>query len=88
MPIEAQTTRLQRGDLLALYTDGLSELTGDDPHKMLGVEGVSEALVRTLKANPQAATSDVATQFHAILKAFQGTAMPQDDHTFMLLRKA
>jgi serine phosphatase RsbU (regulator of sigma subunit)/pSer/pThr/pTyr-binding forkhead associated (FHA) protein len=87
MPIEAQTTRLQRGDLLALYTDGLSELTGDDPHKMLGVEGVSEALVRTLKANPKAATSDLATQFHAILKAFQGTAMPQDDHTFMLLRK-
>jgi len=87
VPIESQTTRIAKGEMLLLYTDGLSELTGEDPSKMLGVEGVGEALVRVYKPKPQTPTGEIATEFKAILDTFQGTAMPQDDHTFMLLKK-
>lgn len=76
--------RLQPGEMLALYSDGLSELF-DEGGAMLGVEGVTRYLSeirRTL--GPRRRASEIATQLHQRLAAYRGRAQASDDISFIL----
>ena len=76
--------RLQPGEMLALYSDGLSELF-DEAGAMLGVEGVTQYLGdirRTL--GPRRRASEIAAQLHQRLAAFRGKAQASDDISFIL----
>ena len=76
--------RLAPGEMLALYSDGLSELF-DEAGAMLGVEGVTRYLAeirRSLGARRRA--SEIATQLHQRLAAFRGKALASDDISFIL----
>jgi sigma-B regulation protein RsbU (phosphoserine phosphatase) len=76
--------RLQSGEMLALYSDGLSELF-DEAGAMLGVEGVTRYLAEIRRnLGPRRRASEIATQLHQRLAAFRGKAQASDDISFIL----
>lgn len=76
--------RLQTGEMLALYSDGLSELF-DEGGAMLGVEGVTRYLAEIRRnLGPRRRASEIATQLHQRLAAFRGKAQASDDISFIL----
>ena len=76
--------RLQSGEMLALYSDGLSELF-DEAGTMLGVEGVTRYLAEIRRSlGPRRRASEIATQLHQRLAAFRGKAQASDDISFIL----
>ncbi|MBK7824028.1 SpoIIE family protein phosphatase [Nannocystis sp.] len=76
--------RLQSGEMLALYSDGLSELF-DEAGQMLGVEGVTRYLAEIRRnLGPRRRASEIATQLHQRLAAFRGKALASDDISFIL----
>ena len=79
-----ETAQLNSGDMMAIYTDGLSEMTGDVHTEMLGIDGVSGMLAK-LYTNSSAGAGPIAAGFRGMLDQYLGKAMPQDDRTFMLL---
>jgi len=83
----AQTAvELSRGDLLLLYTDGITE-SCDESGEELGLEGLL-ALVRGLPTDLQ---HDLAAFVRALLeklKTFRGSGPQQDDETIVLIQRA
>jgi sigma-B regulation protein RsbU (phosphoserine phosphatase) len=75
--------RLMPGEMLALYSDGLSELFNEQG-EMLGVEGVTRYLADIHRAGGRRRASEVATQLHQKLAAFRGRALASDDISFIL----
>jgi len=76
--------RLAPGELLALYSDGLSELF-DEAGEMLGVEGVTRYLAEIRRSlGPRGRASEIATQLHQRLASFRGKAQASDDISFIL----
>lgn len=76
--------RLAPGEMLALYSDGLSELF-DEAGEMLGVEGVTRYLVEIRRSlGPRRRAAEVATQLHQRLASFRGKAQASDDISFIL----
>jgi sigma-B regulation protein RsbU (phosphoserine phosphatase) len=85
VPMIAQRARLQPGDVLALYTDGLTELT-DPEGEMLGGHRLGEALSAICADR----TRDVAAMCAALtarLDAFRRGELPRDDCTFLLAQR-
>jgi len=83
-PMEPEHDRIEAGAVLALFTDGLTELenpAGD----MLEIEGVREALAGATTAGPE--IDRICAKLVETLNAFQSTALPSDDRTFMLARR-
>jgi sigma-B regulation protein RsbU (phosphoserine phosphatase) len=75
--------RLEPGDLLLLYTDGITEARDPDG-EMLGKNGLL-AIVRSLSIDEPAR---MAEHFIARLREFRGSTPPDDDHTFCLLQQS
>ncbi len=87
VPFESQKSRLAREQVLLLYTDGLTEL-GNPSHEMLGLERLMDgfaALVTRAAGQPAAR---LAADLDAMLDAFRGDALPEDDRAFLLARFA
>jgi sigma-B regulation protein RsbU (phosphoserine phosphatase) len=75
------TARLQPGDLLVLYTDGLTEATaGDDSGARFGIDRLI-ALVEEHGASPPAAVRD------AILAAVAAFSSHRDDDVTLLVAR-
>ena len=84
MPSVCHEEDIQPGEMLSLYTDGLTELAnvaGD----MLGLEELANYL-RTTYGDPKLACERCKEKLNELLDAFQGTAMPTDDRTFLLAK--
>ena len=76
--------RLDHGELLALYTDGLSELL-DEADRMLGVEGLAAYVVAVAHDAPTTPATPLAARLRAHLSAYRGAAVPADDASFILV---
>jgi len=74
--------RLGAGDVLVLYTDGISE-TSDSSGNELGHIGLLQ-LARTLA--PKAPSSDLSRDLLSAIADFRGDAPRRDDETLILLR--
>jgi len=86
---ETRSDRLAPGDMLVLYSDGLSELF-DERDVMLDVAGVTEALARLRRA-PDAATIGApghVERLHRSLAEYRGAALPSDDVSFIVVLAA
>ena len=79
---EQTAVRLADGDLLILYTDGVTECTNETATE-LGSEGLLE-LVRNLAVEPSMATGQALL---AAVDAFRGSAPCLDDQSVVVLRK-
>ncbi len=74
--------RLSQGDILILYTDGISEARNQDGEMM--DRDALMAMVRELTVgNP----ADMTRQFLKKMENFRGTAPADDDQTFCILRQ-
>jgi serine phosphatase RsbU (regulator of sigma subunit) len=89
----AQRARLSPGDVLAMYTDGLSELTNPEG-EMLGVARLGEALsvicAEETRARIRGQGGGVAAMCEALtarLDAFRKEEPPRDDCTFLLAQR-
>jgi len=82
----AQTAvELCRGDLLLLYTDGITE-SCDESGAELGQEG-SLSLVRVLPVDPLQGPVAFGHAVVARLKRFQGSRPQRDDETLVLIQR-
>lgn len=85
-PLESQRHQVQPGQLLALYTDGLSELACSDG-RQLGSEELIRRLQSLYQANATATAQQLGQKLTATLDQLQGSSLSQDDRTFLLARR-
>jgi phosphoserine phosphatase RsbU/P len=84
--MESERTVLEFGDVLAMYTDGLTELR--DPSKeMLGQERLGEGFSRICAARPGDGSADIAEALRRMLDEFGGDQLPEDDRAFLLAQR-
>lgn len=86
---EQSTIQLERGDLLVLYTDGITEaiaptsVQAPGEHiQLLGVEGLDRVLLQCGAASAQ----EWINRVQAKVNAFSGNNPPTDDRTLIALR--
>jgi serine phosphatase RsbU (regulator of sigma subunit) len=79
---EQTVVRLAKGDLLILYTDGVTECTNEAGNE-LGHEGLVE-LVRNLPVEPSVATGQALL---AAVEAFRGSEPCLDDQSVVVLQR-
>ncbi len=83
--MSSQQTVIQPGDLLAMFTDGLTELRDSDG-KMLGQDRLSQHLHDLHAADPQMPVTQVGQELGKILDKTQGRQDSMDDRTFLLAK--
>jgi len=81
----SQTAQVAVGQLLALYTDGLTELTTTSG-EMLGLEGLAAELQAIYTSAAVTAGAGVEA-LNQRLSALLGGELPQDDRTFLLIKR-
>jgi serine phosphatase RsbU (regulator of sigma subunit) len=84
-PIVSERLALADDEMLALYSDGLSELP-DGAGKLLGINGLSAELT-AVYTSPQIKVCDAAVELSRRLDALQGSRPSADDRTFLLARR-
>jgi serine phosphatase RsbU (regulator of sigma subunit) len=84
--MEAHASLLAPGEVLAMYTDGLTELRNSSK-QMLGLHALGTGFAKLCAASngrPVAAIADKLTQ---MLEEFRGDQLPEDDRAFLLARR-
>ncbi len=79
---EEGAARLDPGDFLVLYTDGVTEAM-DAQDREFG----EERLRRVLPHNRGASAEDLAAALDGALDDFTGATAPSDDITFVIVRR-
>jgi len=82
----SQRARLAPGDVLVMYTDGLSELT-NGASEMLGVERLGEELAAICIASGRRGVAAIGAALNERLEAFREGELPGDDRTFLLAQR-
>lgn len=80
-PYEAEERQLSPGDMLVLYTDGVTEAFNTD-HEMFE----TERLVEVVRARRTASAQGLVEAIEAGVTAFAGQAPQSDDLTLMVMR--
>jgi serine phosphatase RsbU (regulator of sigma subunit) len=84
--METQRALLEFGDVLVMYTDGLTELR--NPNKdMLGQDRLGEEFARVCAARPGERSNDMADALRKMLDEFSGDQVPEDDRAFLLAQR-
>lgn len=78
---------LSHGQMLALYTDGLTEMKGRDGH-MPGVEGVARQIGQLRAARPAADPQEIAVELNLWLDLQHNGQPAEDDVTFLLAARS
>jgi len=73
---------LAEGDMVILYTDGISEVEGVDGTQ-LGMKG----LIELVKVLPVISPADAGSALIASIERYRGNAPAQDDETVIVLRR-
>jgi sigma-B regulation protein RsbU (phosphoserine phosphatase) len=81
-PYTQTAVQIEAGDLIVLYTDGVTDST-DDSGAHLDQHGLLDLVQRISLASASQAGSD----FIASLDAFRGTVPPNDDETVVVLER-
>jgi serine phosphatase RsbU (regulator of sigma subunit) len=84
--MEAERGLLLLGDVLAMYTDGLTELR-DASKEMLGQERLAQGFGQICAALPGAGSAEIAAGLTRMLEEFRGDQLPEDDRAFLLARR-
>jgi sigma-B regulation protein RsbU (phosphoserine phosphatase) len=81
LPVEARHYQLEAGDVLVLYTDGLTE-----SENVLSEPYGEDRLVEVVRANAARAAADIVRAITASVLDFMGAAPPFDDTTLVVIR--
>ncbi len=80
--------RMEPGDILVLYTDGLTEARSPgSPEHPLGEEFGVERLVETVAACRGQSAASIGERLFAEVRTFTGGAPPQDDRTVVVITR-
>ncbi len=82
LPIEARTARLEPGDTLFLFSDGVVEARREGSDEMFGFERLEASLARHVGRGPEATRDGVL----ADVTRFTANAPREDDQTILVLR--
>jgi sigma-B regulation protein RsbU (phosphoserine phosphatase) len=85
-PLTGRTARIERGECLALYTDGLTELITSDG-RWLGHDGLAQRLAELHRDMPHAGSQALADALVQSLAAIASSAAADDDQTFLLAQR-
>ncbi|MEO7327280.1 MAG: SpoIIE family protein phosphatase [Minicystis sp.] len=85
--MESQLGVLRPGEVLALYTDGLTELR-NTTKEMLGQDRLGDGFARLCRTAGAEGVREIAAGLHQILESFRGDRLPEDDRAFLLARRA
>ena len=84
LDLATRTDRLRPGELLAYYSDGLSEQF-NEVGEMLGTDGVAARLARALaEAGPRASAPELVQDLLRRMAEFRGHTSPGDDVSLLL----
>jgi serine phosphatase RsbU (regulator of sigma subunit) len=83
---EPQRALLEFGDVLVMYTDGLTELRNPDK-EMLGQDRLGEGFARICAANPGERSADMADALRRMLAKWSADQLPEDDRAFLLAQR-
>lgn len=83
--MSSEQTVIQRGDLLAMITDGLTELR-DTNGNMLGQDNITEHLRALHTSHPNKQVSQIGEELGSILDQTQAGQDSLDDRTFLLAK--
>lgn len=86
VPLMSETTVLRPGEVVVLYTDGLSELKNSSK-ELLGVDEFAAGFGRICAMSSGAHMSEVADRLNVMLDTFRGDQLPEDDRAFLLARR-
>jgi phosphoserine phosphatase RsbU/P len=84
-PLASQTTTLDPGTFLVMFTDGLTELPLENG-ELLGEDALADHITKILQAIPGACSNDISVKLTALLDSLQ-EGMSRDDRTFLLARR-
>jgi serine phosphatase RsbU (regulator of sigma subunit) len=84
--MESQRGMLATGDVLLLYTDGLTELRNTSK-EMLGQERLGDGFLRICMNDGAKGVSAISAGLRQLLEAFRGDQLPEDDRAFLLVRR-
>jgi serine phosphatase RsbU (regulator of sigma subunit) len=84
--MESQRGTLAPGDVLLLYTDGLTELR-NMTKEMLGQERLGEGFLTICMSEGSKGVSAISSGLRQLLEAFRGDQLPEDDRAFLLVRR-
>lgn len=86
-PIECRNEKLASGELLVMFTDGISELA-DPAGEMLGAARFAAEVAAIYTANAALSASELVKQIALALDGFRGGCSADDDQTFLLAKRA
>jgi phosphoserine phosphatase RsbU/P len=86
MLMESQHGTLEHGEVLAMYTDGLTELRNTSKD-MLGLERLSEGFARICATSIGQSVNVITNGLNQMLESFRGDQLPEDDRAFLLARR-
>jgi phosphoserine phosphatase RsbU/P len=84
--MESQRGTLAPGDVLLLYTDGLTELRNMSK-EMLGQERLGDGFLRICMTEGARGVSAISSGLRQLLESFRGDQLPEDDRAFLLVRR-
>ena len=84
--MESSRALLEFGDVLAMYTDGLTELR-DAGKEMLGQERLAHGFARICAALPGERSIEIAAALNKMLADYQKGELPEDDRAFLLAQR-
>ncbi len=84
--MKAQKTMIRDGELLFLYTDGLTELR-DPSRVMLGEANLATNVGGIYRELSGGSLRDVGAEVSAMLDTYRGGELPEDDRAFLLARR-
>ncbi len=86
-PFVTTTHQLQPGELLSIFTDGLTESV-NEANEMLNIDGVGKMLEQVyIPAHHNDHTQILCNRFAKLLDDYEGNAARTDDRTFLLLKR-
>jgi serine phosphatase RsbU (regulator of sigma subunit) len=81
-----QNESIQPGEMLVMFTDGLSDLT-DSAGQRLGTEPFRDRLKELYQSHHTLSAAEIGSKLTEILDSLEGSQMAQDDRTFLLARR-
>lgn len=83
-PTELRHDKLEHGDILTLYTDGLSEMLHHESQAMLNISGIADMLTKARVACPDDMTA-ACKNFEQQFDLYQGSRHAQDDKAYLMV---
>jgi serine phosphatase RsbU (regulator of sigma subunit) len=84
--LTSQSEAILPGEMLVMFTDGLSDLTDAAGHR-LGTDAFKDRLKELYQSHHSQPATDLGSKLTEVLDSLEGSQMAQDDRTFLLARR-